>query len=204
MTDLDLAKLCAFVDISGAGYTSITDGVEVQAYYNRPEKTLVFLGTNTRTDWLKNIWAFKDNGVHMGFRAAWNAIDGLIFNVIGEDKRIIITGHSLGGALAQQAFMALPSGTVRSVVTFGQPRVYGLQMAEAYRSKAETEGIYQQRYVFVDDPTPYTPFGHWGFSHPVSATYLRWWPTSLWAWDRHSMDRYIRALERITRIQAAR
>ena len=73
----------------------------------------------------------KSTRVHSGFLAAYNAVSSLIVNTVLEQSRlhptysIVITGHSLGGALASLAGVvlkaSLPSRDLK-VYTFGQPR----------------------------------------------------------------------------------
>ncbi|HEY0984196.1 lipase family protein [Schlesneria sp.] len=87
-----------------------------------------FRGTESRGDWLRNInvpGRTRDYGVvHRGFLGAFQAVESRLRSALSEigDRKLIVTGHSLGGALATviaaewQAF--LPAAWV---VTFGQP-----------------------------------------------------------------------------------
>jgi hypothetical protein len=59
--------------------------------------------------------------VHLGF---WEALDG-IYDAVIPEKPIILTGHSLGGALALllAARMTLDGAPPKAVFTFGAPRI---------------------------------------------------------------------------------
>ena len=96
-----------------------------------PEIALVsFRGTESRGDWLRNInvpGRTRDYGVvHRGFLGAFQAIESRLRSVLAgmSGKKLILTGHSLGGAIATvmaaewQNFMP-----AYWVVTFGQPAV---------------------------------------------------------------------------------
>jgi hypothetical protein len=81
-------------------------------------------------------------GVHSGFYAAWTALSEHVVNSLDDFARashprpppILVTGHSLGSALATLAAYELSLGgyPVRRVVTFGSPRVGNDAFAAAY------------------------------------------------------------------------
>lgn len=96
-----------------------------------PEIALVaFRGTESRGDWLRNInvpGRTREYGVvHRGFLGAFQAVESRLRSVLSGigGRKLILTGHSLGGAVATvmaaewQSF--LPPAWV---VTFGQPAV---------------------------------------------------------------------------------
>ena len=100
-----------------------TDGVIVVA----------FRGTElSLRDWLTDINLFSRSRpygkVHRGFHAGFEAVRAEIEAELGQTAgiRLVLTGHSLGGALATIAaaeWSYLSSHTVSGVYTFGQPAV---------------------------------------------------------------------------------
>jgi hypothetical protein len=93
---------------------------------------IAFRGTDDAKDWLVNADCLRepvaDGQVHSGFYRGAQALYGEILAAANEHgaakKRVWITGHSLGGALAVAfAYRGLADGALRpaAVVTFGQP-----------------------------------------------------------------------------------
>jgi predicted lipase len=106
---------------------------------------LVFRGTRTGSEWLKNIkirlspYPHAALGkVHDGFIEAYDMfrrtiIDSL--NGLGRGKRLYITGHSLGAGLATLAAPDIVCATsfgLPVVYTFASPRVGDLQFADGF------------------------------------------------------------------------
>ncbi len=62
--------------------------------------------------------------VHVGFEAAFRKIEGILTRYCLNEKRVVIAGHSMGGAIATLAAYKL-ARTVPDItcVTFGSPRV---------------------------------------------------------------------------------
>lgn len=124
---------------------------------------LAFRGTeiNTMENWLTNLnlLSIYDRGanVHAGFFAAlatvWDEIDQQFSPYIdGSDRQILVTGHSLGGALAALASRQIlhhhPRCAPRlKTYTFGQPRV-----GDAELDRQITTSFY--RFVHKWDPVP--------------------------------------------------
>lgn len=71
--------------------------------------------------------------VHAGFLLAWNSIEGQVIDAVlsaleqNPGFSVVVSGHSLGGAMANLAFARLRSGplnaTTTSAYTYGQPKV---------------------------------------------------------------------------------
>lgn len=127
----------------------LIDGrLDTQAHlFKLPNATVIaFRGSQEFLDWLVDLDAlavtFTPSGVaHQGFmnaiRAVFPQIHEAIAQARGERRALWLTGHSLGGALAQlcaalftipQSPNISPSG-VAGVYTFGQPRVGDRLMA---------------------------------------------------------------------------
>lgn len=140
----DLAKL----DPRGIRLSTFADaqtGALVR-FGSRGQRVFVtWAGTNELRDWTKTnlkFWPVKREGKeglwHRGFLRCWRAIDKQVLFAIGGElaeverqhnqgvPEIIITGHSLGGAMAILCAAAVveqfPHAIVR-VVTFGAPAV---------------------------------------------------------------------------------
>ena len=110
---------------------------------------IVFRGTNNIEDWINNgklkqeyyLSHNHDNiKLHCGFN---NAIDGIIAQILTfiyskynkKVKHILITGHSLGGALSSILSFRLKKShgiSPRLIYTFGQPRVGNIEFAKDY------------------------------------------------------------------------
>ena len=120
---------------------------------------VVFCGTNDVKDWLSNIQfgmqAESGGKAHRGFCAAldvvWNKIVLTLQGLATSGRRIWITGHSLGGALATLAARRLPAALKPYAVhTFGQPRVGDTVYARKYKIK-------HHRFVNNRDIVPTVP-----------------------------------------------
>jgi predicted lipase len=145
--DVDLAKLT--VRLCGIGYFEsdrierdlgeihidrmvFTSGRSTQAFTARSETTqfLVFRGTEGIADWLANarfLPTSREQGVHIhtGFIDALDEVWGELAEAVVESNLpVVVTGHSLGGALASLAALRLTMGgsDVEAVYTYGQPR----------------------------------------------------------------------------------
>ena len=96
---------------------------------------LAFRGTANFQDWITNLDAIlvpledapADVHVHKGFLSAFNCckaeIKAAVEAKVGSKLGLYITGHSLGGALAQIASAVLERDNLAACYTFGSPRV---------------------------------------------------------------------------------
>lgn len=95
---------------------------------------LAYRGTDQARDWLGNLRAYpwKNGGawVHRGFQCGHAALWPSVYTELQRrlehsQKPVIVTGHSLGGALAELSCLFLRNypGSV-SLFTFGKPNVF--------------------------------------------------------------------------------
>jgi len=145
--------------------------------HNADEIIVIFRGTTNARDWLTNVkirkapadWLLKDVGVHRGFLAALRSVKAEVRRVVQElrvitDKRLTITGHSLGGALAMLCALDLEDGyePVHEVVTFGQPRVGDAAFRDYYNTLLGARTI---RVVNQIDAVTRLPLWVMGYRH---------------------------------------
>jgi len=107
------------------------------------------------------------SGVHPGFRAALEAVWPQLLQAIAlpDRGRLLVTGHSLGAALAVLAAARLQGEagiTADAVYGFGLPRVGGTQFGAIYEPVL---GARTFRLVNGDDPVPSVPPPVLGFRH---------------------------------------
>ncbi|ODC01878.1 hypothetical protein A3197_05370 [Candidatus Thiodiazotropha endoloripes] len=101
---------------------------------------LVFRGSDDAYDWDTNFRFFKTNEqLHSGFHDAWSGMQNRVFEwyrqVSASTSSIVITGHSLGGAMGVIAAKALAEqqlNRVEAVLTFGAPRAGSSGFAAEY------------------------------------------------------------------------
>lgn len=106
--------------------------------------------------------------VHRGFMAQWRGIRAEIRDTVSwRYRRVVFTGHSLGGALAELASVEL--GIYAPVcVTFGAPRVGD----KSFTRVAKARNVTRRRYVFGADIVPIVPLMAMGFRHVARPIYL--------------------------------
>ena len=80
---------------------------------------------------------------------------------------IMITGHSLGGALATLCFLDLER-TLGVKVSFAPLYIYGAPRVgnAAFAAYSASRGVPIFRVVHNRDPVPHLPFEAWGYVHP--------------------------------------
>lgn len=123
---------------------------------------IIFPGTASFRDWrtdakiLKTDWDGEGAMVHRGFAQALESVAHQIGEQIRPAKSLVITGHSLGGALATLLADQLADlDIVTAVYTFGSPRVGNRTFARCY-----SEALHHRTFRIVNarDPVPWLPF----------------------------------------------
>ena len=106
-----------------------------------PARVIAFRGTACLRDWLTDLdcklrpMVYDGLRVHEGFRAAAGSIRERVAGAVGWWKGpVFLTGHSLGGALAQLVawWLEVNDHPVQGVYTFGSPRVGNGEWARSY------------------------------------------------------------------------
>jgi predicted lipase len=132
---------------------------------------IVFRGTEKKfRDIFTDLWAFKKElpfknkkgiRVHRGFLDAYMSVRDEILTKVLElnSKRIIITGHSLGGALATLCGVDLQKNSIvhwhnLHLATFGSPKVGNRKFKKSFNNRVFS----YDRYVNRLDLVPLMPF----------------------------------------------
>lgn len=157
------------------GYKYIdTDGAQAHIIWNTDAIVICFRGTEPSqlSDVAADLNAWPDNAqvggfVHNGFQneleKIWHEILITLANHL--TKRLTITGHSLGGAMATVAASRLKD-RIHSLYTFGSPRVGTKKMVEAFKE------VKHYRFVNNNDIVPTVPFAFMGYRHHCPPMYI--------------------------------
>lgn len=174
---------------------------------------LVFRGTEKSIDWINNfqfrqqIYPYGDESTtdvrfHLGFMEAYFAVRDRLLALVGNypEHAIIVTGHSLGGAIATIAALDVQfnitqhTGQAISVYTFGAPRVGNAALVNSFRQRVPKS----YRFVYGWDIVTRVPRLWQGFEHVPELQKLG----NLWTWQvvsrrftDHYLENYIGALE---------
>lgn len=125
---------------------------------------LAFRGTSNPAQWIRDLRLIPLEHpwgrVHAGFKGGIDLSEPDVFafeKAAAAAKRVWVTGHSLGGALAVMAAARLKiHGITSSLYTYGQPRVGLGGFAERFASELSDALI---RFVNQDDIVPRVPPG---------------------------------------------
>ena len=134
--------------------------------------------------------------MHRGFKGAfeeiWPPLEKIIQAQAADGKRMLVTGHSLGGALAQLATSRFPFDMA---YVFGCPRVGNAD----FISTLQCEGV---RFENTPDPVTMVPLrwgpvqALWALSHfRMPTMYVHPWRAYPLPRAGHSMENYIAALK---------
>jgi predicted lipase len=150
--------------LSGQVQTFAQADSEGFVYHDDAQAILAFRGSQTLGDWLYNanveLVAWDGPGrVHHGFLAAldacWSGIAEAAQQLAGQ-KPLLLTGHSLGGAMAMLAADRLHrlGAPAAAVVTFGSPKVGDEVFAAAYGENYAGRSV---SLLNQGDPVPWLP-----------------------------------------------
>ncbi len=152
------------------------------------------MGANEGIDWLFNVRFFLKkvpyNGtnpkikVHTGFINMYKLVRKKLHEKLGNYNKIIVSGSSLGAALATLCAVDLqynfPDRDISCIIS-GSPRVGNTYFSESYNRRVPDT----YRFVYQDDLFPKLPFrkmagfGKNGYTHVSEKIYLgkekRWW-----------------------------
>ncbi len=126
---------------------------------------IAFRGTEQVGDWLTNLnllsTTTRYGSVHRGFFDAFQSVRRNLEKVIepiANGRKVLLTGHSLGGALATIAGIEWETKfPIHSIYTFGQPCVGTRSFQEIYQSVLRKR---HYRFVNADDVVPRIPPGY--------------------------------------------
>ncbi|KAK9476064.1 Alpha/Beta hydrolase protein [Lipomyces japonicus] len=161
---------------------STTGFIAVDHSLESPRILVVFRGTNSRSDWLVDLDTYQDPyvanaslyevpecescRVHRGFLRSFYAtqkyVDPVLANLTASypDYEVVITGHSLGGAIAILFGVdAVLKGYHPKVVTYGQPRVGNSEFASWVDDRFFDWPEKLLRVTHRNDPVVRVPFG---------------------------------------------
>jgi triacylglycerol lipase len=112
---------------------------------NDADIVIAFAGTSRHEDWWDSLSAMQVSAfggrAHKGFAMlldrVWTRILAALYDLDGAERRIWLTGHSLGGALATLAAARLQHEGFdpQLTVTFGAPPVFDERAAGAFKPK---------------------------------------------------------------------
>ena len=150
----------------------LTDAQAVLTFDASNRATVAFRGSSSAADWKANLWFplkslpsphRKDAKAHSGFLRQYLSLHAHIVKRLdeGEASHVVLTGHSLGGALAVIAAAMLPDRFTYDVVTFGAPRSGNRDLGDAAYHKCRT----CVRVVHDRDVVPLVPIQALGFQH---------------------------------------
>jgi predicted lipase len=189
------------------------------AYITADTIWISFAGTEKRRDWLSNFKVIKKKcfgwfPAHKGFSECAEAVIKACLDLVNTfpERRVVVTGHSLGGAIAVLVAIGLHEKTrvmgARSIslITFGQPRV---STESLIRASFPGEYVRVQNGSDVVARVPKIGYSHAGtclylkngkgycVDPGVVETFLDRLPTIGQRCTDHFMPHYIRELQRI-------
>mmetsp|Transcript_9790 Transcript_9790/g.14913 ORF Transcript_9790/g.14913 Transcript_9790/m.14913 type:complete len:290 (-) Transcript_9790:31-900(-) len=171
---------------------------DLQSYsgYNPSQNQIVvsFRGSYNTENWINDLAYFQSEYgmnvsnayVHDGFKSAWNELyktgvqtDWETLTAVYPDATTLVTGHSLGAAIATLATLNFTRMQIQPVFvyTYGCPRVGNLEFSEYFTDSV----VVHWRVVNVHDVVPTLPLanvqGH-GIISPYHHSAIEIWYTS--------------------------
>lgn len=174
---LDFYKREFIEGVTALGFLrhSVIDKAGVQAFCASNDSTLLicFRGTDSTSDWLADAMSAKvalqglDGKVHTGFLRTLLVVCDDVFDILrnlmldGGGLRILVCGHSLGGAMAT-LFASRCKYFIHLVCTFGSPRVGDAEFAERFNKRFKSHSL---RFVNNNDAVARVPWKCMGYDH---------------------------------------
>jgi len=170
--DLDLAAFVAWDSTLGAIVVSFRGTVQtISNWVNNLEFTKT-----------KPFSQFPNAGVHHGFWDAYQGLKGGVMSAIENIQKahatstLVITGHSLGAAMATDCAMDLSlNGFKTSIVNFGDPRAGDKDFHDALRQQVPD----LWRVTHANDIVPHVPPEALGFYHAANEVFFAGGDTDL-------------------------
>lgn len=183
----------------------------VEGHYGIIDETLyiIFRGSDGRGDWRDNFKFWQKEipydgtnpkiRVHAGFIKQYKKIRNEIHDIISINslvRRTIITGHSLGGALATLCALDIQYNfPERDIICipFGSPRVGNYYFVKSYNKRVKNT----HRYVNGDDLVCKVPLAIFGYVHIATKIKIgkrKWWGFMLGSIQDHYPMNYQGAL----------
>ncbi|MCE2891871.1 lipase family protein [Aquidulcibacter sp.] len=135
--ETDLEKLSKLLNQGQFTLLASYDQAGSQAFLARADDfaVIAFRGTDSYVDWKTNLMSetvsvdtrLGSVEIHKGFKKAYDRIGAQLLadvnRLVPDTKGLYLTGHSLGGAMAQIASTQLERDNLAACYTFGAPRV---------------------------------------------------------------------------------
>jgi len=163
---------------------------DTQGYYGVQSSTsqiwVVFRGTISTMNWIDDAECrlvdaeyvqCADCKVHRGFKRCHDGVSASVVSAVTAlhteypNYQIMVTGHSLGGALANLMSNTLATHGFKVLhYSFGSPRVGNKEFAE-YTKSLHNGNYYPQRITHFKDVVPHQPFESFGYMHIYNEVY---------------------------------
>ena len=198
-----LAQICADAYApEPAGFDQVWDFAGCHACARKVGEVdvIAFRGSLDVLDWLRDVeafplWDYRVGFVHGGFMIGVNDVLSAVAVHCG--PRIVVTGHSLGGARARilAALLAYSGRPVEQCTVFGSPRPGGDGLARVLQKSGTPLASYRN----CTDPVPLVPFMGGLYEHPDKWISLdsHAAPNDLEPLRNHHMTRYLDGLAKL-------
>lgn len=193
---------------------------------NGTNVVVAFRGTHEDREWVEGLTygltPWVGGRAHKGFvrllDGVWQQVLAGLYDARAHERRLWVTGHSVGGALATLAGLRLEHEgfDVQAVYTFGAPPVVDAQAAEAFRCTVYRVVNNEDAIPAFSWPTLFDTYAHAGerlFLTASGAVGSKRYPPRLarridramsigegivpaGPWHDHSLDAYLSKLER--------